>query len=303
MESYGIHTSALLVELNVPVWTARKLDRRASDEVVQSNNAGSRAAARVNKNLLAGRTELDKINAHVGSMRNYVYTNTLPWSDTGVRLLPVTRFTVFDENMRKLEDEYWALCKAFVDVYPTLITAQAMALGDLFKREDYPTPEQILHKFGFSLSYMPVPTSGDFRVDVGNDAQATLAGRLQGMVDARVESALADARERLRDYLKHLSDRLTVDVKDDVAKPRIFHDSLLDNGYEMVELAKHLNITNDPAIEQARQSLERTLSRIVPKLRPRSGVELSPADTLREDMEQRSKIKTQVDDLLNSINW
>ena len=36
---------SMLVEFNASVWTARKLDRKASDEVIQSNNAGSDGAA------------------------------------------------------------------------------------------------------------------------------------------------------------------------------------------------------------------------------------------------------------------
>jgi hypothetical protein len=302
MSVQGIHTSAMLVEFNVSVWTARKLDRKASDEVMTSKGAASRAAARVNKNLLAGRPELDKISAHVGNMRNYVYDNTLPWADMGTRLLPVARFPVFDARMRVMEDEYWQLCKDFVAVYPSLITAQAMALGDLFRREDFPSPDQIRMKFGFHLGYMPVPAAGDFRIDVGNEALAEVTSRLNTMVDDRLNAAMADAKERLREYLQHLSDRMTVDAKEDGAKPRIFHDSLLDNGYEMVELAKHLNITADPDIEKARVSLERTLRSIIPQTK-RNGTALSPADTLREDMQQRSAIKTQVDELLNAINW
>ena len=36
MNNQGIHTSAMLVEFNVSLWTARKLDRKASDEVMTS---------------------------------------------------------------------------------------------------------------------------------------------------------------------------------------------------------------------------------------------------------------------------
>jgi hypothetical protein len=38
----------MLVEFNASVWTARKLDRSTTDEVVSNKNAGSKDAARVN---------------------------------------------------------------------------------------------------------------------------------------------------------------------------------------------------------------------------------------------------------------
>ena len=60
METLGIHTSAMLVELNVSCWTARKLDRRVSEEV-DANKATKARAGNYNKNLLAGTEILDSM--------------------------------------------------------------------------------------------------------------------------------------------------------------------------------------------------------------------------------------------------
>jgi hypothetical protein len=80
---YNLDTCSMLVEFNASVWTARKLDKSTTDEVVQNKNAAAKDAARVNKHLLAGRTELDVITQAVGRARQFVYDNTLPWSDAG----------------------------------------------------------------------------------------------------------------------------------------------------------------------------------------------------------------------------
>ena len=302
MQRYNIDTCAMLVEFNTSVWTARKLDRKVSDEVISTKNAASKNAARVNKHLLAGRSELDVIVAHVGAVRAYVYDNTLPWSDSGIRLLPTVNFTTFNARMREEEDKYWALCKSFVEVYPSLITAQAMALGAMFKREDFPTADSILHKFAFTVNYMPVPTTGDFRVNVGNEAQQELSAQLAKMADERVESAMNDVRSRLKDHLLRMSDRLSVDVVDNKAKPRAFHDTLVEHGFDLCSTIKSLNITGDSALESARQSLERCLSSINSRTK-RTGVEVSAAETLREDMAQRSAVRAQVDEILNKFTW
>ena len=66
-----------------------------------------------------------------------------------------------------------------------------MALGDMFDRSEFPTPESIAHKFSFRVNYMPVPKAGDFRVDIGNDAQTELQTRLAKLADERVEAAMA----------------------------------------------------------------------------------------------------------------
>jgi hypothetical protein len=302
MQRYNIDTCAMLVEFNASVWTARKLDRNVTDEVVRDKGAAEKGAARVNKNLLAGRKELEVIQQFVSEVRNYVYACTLPWSDSGLRLLPVVKFQRFNADMAQHEDKYWKLCESFVTAYPFLITAQAMALGDMFKRDEYPSPDSIKSKFGFHVNYMPVPTSGDFRVDVGDAAQAELQKQLSELADKRVEAAMADVRARIGDHLRRMSDRLHIDVVDGQPKPRRFHDTLVESGLELCDTVKALNVTQDPDLEKARAALERSLTSVT-VITKKNGKELSVADTLREDMQQRSALKTQVDEMLNKFNW
>ena len=287
---HNLDTCAMLVEFNASVWTARKLDKTTTNEVVASKNAGAKDAARVNKHLLAGRTELDIIQQAVGRARQFVYDNTAPWSDSGLRLLPTVNFMKFTERMNEFEEEMEALVKAFVAIYPTLITAQALALGDMFKRDDYPTANEIMTKFSFRVNYMPVPSSGDFRVDVGNQAQAELKARLEALTQERIDSAMADVRERLSTHLKRMSDRLTTDYVGGEAKQRRFHDTLVDGALELCDLTKSLNVTNDMALEEARKQLEQLL------------VGVTPAD-LRKNEAIRQDVKKNVDAILDKFNF
>ena len=286
----NIDTCAMLVEFNASVWTARKLDKTTTNEVVASKNAGAKDAARVNKHLLAGRTELDIIQQAVGRARQFVYDNTAPWSDSGLRLLPTVNFMKFTERMNDFEEEMEALVKAFVVIYPTLITAQALALGDMFKRDDYPTANEMMTKFSFRVNYMPVPSSGDFRVDVGNQAQVELKARLESLTQERIDSAMADVRERLSTHLKRMSDRLTTDYVGGEAKQRRFHDTLVDGALELCDLTKALNVTNDLALETARSQLEQLL------------VGVTPTD-LRKNEAIRQDVKRNVDAILDKFNF
>ena len=287
---HNIDTCAMLVEFNASVWTARKLDKTTTNEVVASKNAGAKDAARVNKHLLAGRTELDIIQQAVGRARQFVYDNTAPWSDSGLRLLPTVNFMKFTERMNDFEEEMETLVKAFVVIYPTLITAQALALGDMFKRDDYPSANEMMTKFSFRVNYMPVPSSGDFRVDVGNQAQAELKARLEALTQERIDSAMADVRERLSTHLKRMSDRLTTDYVGGEAKQRRFHDTLVDGALELCDLTKSLNVTNDVVLEEARKQLEQLL------------VGVSPAD-LRKNEAIRQDVKRNVDAILDKFNF
>ena len=280
----------MLVEFNASVWTARKLDKSTTSEVVANKNAAAKDAARVNKHLLAGRSELDVIQQAVSRARTFVYDNTLPWSDSGLRLLPTINFMKFTQKMNDFEEEIAALVKSFVAIYPTLITAQAMALGDMFKRDDYPTANEIMTKFSFRVNYMPVPTSGDIRVDIGNEAQRELQKKLDELTNERIDAAMRDVRGRLGEHLKRMSDRLTTDYVQGEAKSRRFHDSLVDGALELCDMTKALNVVNDPDLEQARNKLEKIL------------VGVSPED-LRKNEAVRQDTKKEVDAILSKFNF
>jgi hypothetical protein len=290
MTRYNIDTCALLVELSVSQWTARKLDKSTSEELVKDKHAQDKGAARVNKHLLAGRSELEVINQYVTETRSFVYDNTLPWSDSGIRLLSSAKFMEFDGLLKEREDKFFGLVEEFVSVYPSLITAQAMALGDMFNRTDYPASDDIDHRFRFNVNYMPVPSSGDFRVDVGNEAQKELQAKLAKLADERVEYAMKDIKTRLLEHLKRMSDRLAVDYVSGEAKPRKFHDSLLDNAHDLCELSGALNIINDSQLEDARKALKKAIN----------GIDIRD---LRKDVGARTEVKTQVDDILSKFNF
>lgn len=287
---YNIDTCAMLVEFNAPVWTARKLDRSATEEVVTAKKAGAKDAARVNKHLLAGRDELEVIQKMVNRARQYVYDTTLPWSDSGLRLLPTTSFEKFTTKMNEFEEEFEKLVHDFVTIYPSLITAQALALGDMFRRDDYPSQNEIMTKFSFRVNFMPVPTAGDFRVDVGNAAMDDIKAKLQRLADERVENAIADVRKRLGDHLLRMSDRLTTDYVAGEAKPRKFFDSLVDGALELCEMTKALNLTNDPALESVRSTLAQLLNGVTPT-------------DLRKNAAVRDDVKKNVDAILDKFSF
>jgi len=160
----------------------------------------------------------------------------------------------------------------------------------MFNRNEYPTPDDIKHRFDFRVNYMPVPTSGDFRVDVGNDAQAELQKKLASLADERIEHAMLDIKTRLKDHLKRMSDRLTVDYAGHKAQPRMFHASLLDTAQELCSLAKDLNITGDSDLEDARIKLHNAID----------GMELND---LRKDLDTRHAVKKDVDAILSNLSF
>lgn len=289
MTRYAIDTCALLVEANISVYTGRRLDKSVTDEVNVDKKA-SKGAARVTKNLFADRPELEAINKHVGACRTYLYTHTLPWSDSGLRLLPTAEFFKFNERMALFEEEFEAMVKAFIEVYPSLITAQAMALGDLFNRDDYPSPDSMHRKFSFHVGYLPVPAAGDFRIDVGNEAQEELKRALEAQSATRLHTAVAELKGRLGEHLERMADRLGDQVVNGELKAQRFHASLIDGAKDLCVLVKNLNVTGDAGLEEARGKLETALDGI-------------SAEDLREDHVLRAVVRGQVEAILRVFVW
>jgi hypothetical protein len=178
----------------------------------------------------------------------------------------------------------------FLENYDDLIDQASQALGTLFVRDDYPDKAQVARQFEFKYSFLPVPVAGDFRVDVGNDAITDLHNQFNASVNERVHNAMADVTWRLEDCLKRMSERLASDDSGAESKKKIFRDTLVTNAQELVQDLKHLNITNDPAIEAARKQLSSVVNGL-------------DAGTLRDSESTRQEVKSQVDDILSKFNW
>ena len=276
----------MLVELSISSWTARKLDRKVSTEVDVGKGTKTRAG-NYNKNLLAGTGFLDTITKYAANARAWHISQTLPWSDNGLRLLPMSNFMSYKQNLVTLEQNYQALVDKFIIAYPNLVSAAAFQLGDLFNRTEYPEADTIARRFKFTVNYLPVPMAGDFRIDIGEEAKAELVANCEKAYTDRLNNAMKDAWDRLHDCLMRMSERLSDNDKGD---KKIFRDSLIENAVELTSLLKHFNLTGDSNMELARAELE-------------NAIQNHDADDLRESHVARELVKKKVDDILSKFTF
>lgn len=275
--------NACLCELNISTWTARKLDKNVSREVKQSKGAHSDEAARVNKYLMAGMNNLKEITDYVALVRAEFYRKTLPWSDSGQRLVPMAQFFDLKQWINESEAEFNRKVSQFLTDYPNLISAQAFQLGAMFDRSDYPSVDDIANRFRFRVVFLPLPTAGDFRVDAPIEIVASMKRTYDTMYKERVAEAQRDLWNRVYETLKHMSDRLGYDSN---GKKVVFRDSLVENALELCELLGTLNVTGDKDLEKARSWLESMLLGVTP-------------EDLRETG-ARDDVKAQVDNALDA---
>jgi len=284
--SISIASSAMLVEMSISAWTARKLDKKVSTQVDLSNSTKTRAG-NYNKNLLAGTGFLDTITKYAANARAWHLSQTLPWSDNGIRLLPMSNFMAYKENLVTLEKNYQALVDKFIVAYPNLVSAAAFQLGDLFDRTEYPDADTVARKFKFNVNYLPVPMAGDFRVDINEEAKAELVQNCERAYTDRLNNAMKDAWGRLHECLTRMSERLS---DDDNGNRKVFRDSLVENAVELVDLLKHFNLTGDANMEQARTELAVAIMN-------------HDAEDLRESHMAREAVKNKVDAILGKFSF
>jgi hypothetical protein len=284
--SISIASSAMLVELSISTWTARKLDKSVTDEVNVSKKASSQAS-RVNKHLLPEVKQLKDIIKYAESTRNWMYKNTLPWSDFGARLIPTVNFFDFKQELDSRTAEFYRMVDDFVDEYPSLISAQAFKLGDMFNRDEYPDGEEIRSKFRLRASFMPVPDSGDFRVDVGNEAMAQLKEEYEADFKERMDAATADIAKRLLSGLSRVADRMS-DNPDGTRKT--FRASLFDTLADTIASVRTLNVTKNEALDKMVDAASDAIKDV-------------DIGTLRDVPLAREKLKGRVDDILDNFNF
>jgi hypothetical protein len=283
----SISSSALLVELNISVWPASKLDRDVTDKV-NTDASAVKGASQTKKNLFAGTSLRKDISDFAARVRLYHNKHTLPWADKGERMLPTALFMDYKQTINGFEQTFNMMCNNFFIEYPRLVVDAPNNLGSMYKAEDYPEIEEVRMKFGFRRAVKPIPESGDFRLDIPAYDLAEMKNDYEKQYSNRLAEAMREPWERLHKMLVGMSEKLT-DIEGDDSKKR-YHDTLISNPIELCGLLTKLNVTNDPKLEEARRQLELTML----------GADI---ESIKEDADSRSALKAKVDAILGKFDW
>lgn len=248
----AISNTAMLVDLRISQWTARKTDKGAAREVAINHNATSTSGTYY-KSLIDG-TALDPIKTVAGAARTYHYKMTLPWADTGPRALKATAYFDYMTQMQVFGAQFDAAVQDLLNDYPMHRQEAKRLLGTLFNDNDYPYIHTLRDKFGFKTAVTPLPTGDDFRVSLNDEViEARVRAEIDASTVAVANDAQKDAFERIAKVLAAFVDRL--------AKPdSVFRDSLVENARELAEVLPHLNLTDDPVLTQMSDRLRDKLT-------------------------------------------
>ena len=284
-----LHSSAVLAEFTVTFWSGRKRDKRASAQVTMHNNARS-GTANVYKKLLGDCAELKTVADFTSKVRLHHYALTMPWADHGQRLVPTAVLMDYTEQMSSYEQEFYQLTQEFLNVYEWEIIQARAKLGNLFDNADYASVDDLRRKFSYKVAITPVPSSGDFRVDLGNEVNTMLQTSFQEHYEEQLTKAMGDVYNRTRTYLERLYHSL--DYNEGEKRPRLM-ESTFDGVLDMIELLGICNLTGDVQMEAIRAKLENQFR----------GVGKMPlsSEALRYSSHVRAETKAVVKDVIKTL--
>lgn len=244
----SITANCMVVNLQLGVWTGHRLDKAASKRVTDEAGAES-DAARVNKHLVP-KEALKKVSNAQGQVRLHFYDRTLPWKDNGDRILTRVMFQRFIEEHGALKEQFNDAVLDFLkNEYPVIVQKAEFRMGELFKRDDYPTPRELKDKFYVNLDIDAVTEAKDFRVSLDKEAKEQVKFDIEQAMQRRIVEAQSHTWNRLAETMGHFAERMkTKDAK--------FKSATIDNLAELADILPGLNVTGDPGLNEIAKRIQ-----------------------------------------------
>ncbi|MCG3776480.1 MAG: hypothetical protein JW395_3339 [Nitrospira sp.] len=263
---------AMLTSLSITTWSGRRLDRNASRDVVEKNNAQAANAARVTKQLID--TEVLEGPVRVGTeARNFHYSLTLPWANDGSRILPSALFFAYTGGLSQLQSKFESAVDHTMSMLPNELTRAQYRLGDLYNASDYPDTDAIRGKYQFDTNMLPFPSTDDFRINLSKEEAEELRVKMQHDITATTNDAIKSAWMRIYDAVTHMSERLNAYSRDENGKASTrLYSTVISNAEELAAILPSLNIVDDPMLKQCAANLKKLCRHDTEALKKSSGL-------------------------------
>ena len=235
--------------------TRKKLNRNKMDKdlgkmVRDENKVTDSSALRVNKSLFsASCTQAYMKIYNEGS--KFFYNTTLPWDDTGWRILAIDLYEDFIKTMKAFTKSYRAAVLDFIEKIEAHIEESRIMLKDAFKIEDYKflsanggiDRDYLMEQFALEVEFNTITSGKDLRATLTEDDREVIANQINEQALAKFQKANEHIIQNLHDCVFAIHERLCDDEN-------VFRDTLVTNLEDLVKLIPAMNIANDPIIAQ-----------------------------------------------------
>jgi hypothetical protein len=189
----------------------------------------------------------------------YWRTVTLPFPESGIRLLPQNSLGLFANTMAGYREKLQEAVQELAAQYDAMKSEAQRRLGSLFNPSDY--PQTLDGMFDLEVSYPTIDPPAYLMAlnpEVYQQEQARVRERFESAVEL-AEQAFAAELQRL---VAHLAERLT-GLHD--GQPKVFRDSAVENLREFFERFRQLNIRSNPELDALVEQAQQTITGIEPQ--------------------------------------
>jgi len=274
----SITQKAMIVKLHVSSWKGQQHDGVVTSKTQTAH--GAKHGSGVYNKFLIAKKHVQDIQRAENEARKFHIAMTLPWNDGGDRLLPSKNYLKYSKGMRGLKQKFEVAAGKFAQQYPAMITEAKNLLGSMYNKNDYPAPSYIGDKFAFFTDITPVPSSGDFRVDMEKADRDQIKQELDEKSERSHEQAMADLWERLFNVVKPMAEGMAG------SKGKVY-DSYVKNIEELTDILPDLNIANDQSLNEMSDEVRDLLTANTPgQLRKDKKLKASTAATAAKMMDK-----------------
>lgn len=211
---------------------------------------------------------------------------SLPYPESGIRLIRQDRVEPFDIQMNWFQQELTNAVDALDDRYHELQAAARRRLGSLYAAADYPESLRGLFSMDWEFPSVEPP---DYLMRLNPKLYEEECQRVAARFDEAVQLAEHTFVDELSKLVSHLTERLTGQAD---GKPKVFRDSAIENLTGFFERFRQLNIRSNVQLDELVQRAKQTVRGVEPQ-------QLRDNQTLRQRVAtQLSGVQSVLDGLL-----
>ena len=256
----NLQEQAVLARFGSGLPGENRLDKVLTSEVKTDKGLGH-DAGRWTKQLYP-KNALEKVKQIVGQAREEYYRLTLPWDDSGERILPTTTYLEFQAAMRGFRREFEAARDEFLAKFDDWVAWAKVEHNGSFNPLNY-NLAKATKAFKWDVGLKPIPEGGDFRVSLQAADVEIMKRDLDERMQENLSQAQAELWERLATPVRKMVERLS-------DPDATFRDTLVTNLSDIVALVPKLNLTGDTKLEDfARECNDKLLQHSAETLRER----------------------------------
>lgn len=248
----------IMVKLHIEFDTGYRSSKEMQDLIAEEKKA-TKTALRTGI-MVIPKKKTSPFTSAVSSLRQYYLDNSLPWEKGNWRVVPVTAWQEFkddiEELIRQTKDRFK---ECYIDGYDDLKSEHEKEIGDL--KVEFPKKQDLEDRFRVEYKMGATASPEDIRIKGIDEIQRkAISESMKDRYDKQIGEGLGELAKRLLSAAENISER----VSDEDQKGKKYTRTM-ENLAELAETAEKLNVTGNEAIAKAAATIREDIAQWKPE--------------------------------------